>query len=316
MNDIINSNKVMSKLQSIQDILDWTVSIFNESDIYYGHGTDNALDEAIRLVLPTIYLPLNFPQNRYLAAKLTDVQRQRIINRVMLRVKERIPVAYITNKAWFCNYEFYIDERVLIPRSPISELIENQFVSLITTNKPKYILDIGTGSGCIAIACSYFFPNAIIHAVDISKDALAVTEYNINIHHRQKFITSYCSNLFEKISNKYDLIISNPPYVGENQIKHLPPEYDFEPKLGLIAGMEGLEIIHRILLQASDYLNNNGILICEVGYHENHLIEKYPKIPFLWLEFERGGNGVFMLTKKQLITSKKYVHPVSNLKEL
>ncbi|WWO97356.1 MAG: 50S ribosomal protein L3 N(5)-glutamine methyltransferase [Candidatus Dasytiphilus stammeri] len=306
MNAIV-PNKIISKLQSIQDILDWTISVFYESSIYYGHGTDNPWDEAIRLVLPTLWLPLNLPQKFYLA-QLTHLQRQHIINRVMRRVKERIPVAYITNRAWFCNCEFYIDERVLIPRSPISELIEKKFVSLLLTKELKYILDIGTGSGCIAIACSYVFPNAIIHASDISLDALTVTEHNIAFHNLKKFVIPLCSDLFNDINhNKYDLIISNPPYVGKKQINNLPPEYGFEPKIGLMARMEGLEIIHRILLQASDYLNNNGILICEVGYHQQKLIEKYPNIPFLWLEFERGGSGVFMLTKKQLIKSQKYI---------
>ncbi|WWO99737.1 MAG: 50S ribosomal protein L3 N(5)-glutamine methyltransferase [Candidatus Dasytiphilus stammeri] len=306
MNAIL-PNKVMSQLQSIQDILDWTVSVFSKNEIFYGHGTDNPWDEAIRLVLPTLWLPLNLPRNLYLA-KLTHLQRQRIINRVMRRVKERIPVAYLTNKAWFCNYEFYVDERVLIPRSPISELIEKKIILLLLPKKPKYILDICTGSGCIAIACSYFFPDAIIHAADISEDALTVAEHNIAFHHLNNFITPLCSDLFNDISKKYDLIISNPPYVGETKINYLPPEYGFEPQLGLMAGMEGLEIIHRILLQASDYLNDNGILICEVGYHQQTLIEQYPDIPFIWLEFERGGYGVFMLKKKELMASKKYLN--------
>ncbi|WWP00105.1 MAG: 50S ribosomal protein L3 N(5)-glutamine methyltransferase [Candidatus Dasytiphilus stammeri] len=306
----------MIQLQSIQDILDWTIRMFSENEIYYGHGTDNPWDEAIRLVLPTLGLPLTLPQNLYLK-QITYLQRQHIIDRVMRRIKERIPVAYITNRAWFCNYEFYIDERVLIPRSPISELIDKKFFSLLTTKEIKYILDIGTGSGCIAIACSYVFPNAIIHASDISREVLTVTEHNIAFHNLKKIVTPLCSDLFKEINHKkYDLIISNPPYVGKNQIKHLPPEYGFEPKLGLIAGREGLEIIHRILLQASDYLNNNGILICEVGYHQKFFIEQYPHIPFLWLEFERGGYGVFMLTKKQLIKSQKYLISMKNMKEL
>ncbi|WWO98712.1 MAG: 50S ribosomal protein L3 N(5)-glutamine methyltransferase [Candidatus Dasytiphilus stammeri] len=300
---------ISNQLKTIQDILFWTVSFFSKADIYYGHGTNNAWDEAIRLVLPTIYLPLNLPKNLYLM-KLTHMERERIINRVIRRVKERIPIAYLTNKAWFCNYEFYIDERVLIPRSPLSELIEKRFASLLT-KEPKYILDLCTGSGCIAIACSYFFPNAIIHATDISIDALTVTEHNITFHKMKSFVTPVYSDLFNEIKKKYDIIISNPPYVGENKIKCLPPEYHFEPRIGLIARMEGLEIIHRILLQASDYLTDNGMLICEVGYHQEYLIEKYPDVPFIWLEFERGGYGVFMLTKKQLIASQKSLNQLS-----
>ncbi|MDN5970772.1 MAG: 50S ribosomal protein L3 N(5)-glutamine methyltransferase, partial [Enterobacterales bacterium] len=235
------------------------------------------------------------------SARLTLSERHRIVERVIRRVNDRIPVAYLTNKAWFCGHEFYVDERVLVPRSPIGELIDNRFSGIIDHN-PSHILDMCTGSGCIAIACAYAFPEAEVDAVDISTDVLSVTEQNIQEHGLDQSVTPIRSDLFRELPPlQYDLIVTNPPYVDEEDMSDLPEEFRFEPELGLAAGSDGLKLTRRILACAPDYLTDDGVLICEVGNSMVHLMDQYPEIPFVWLEFENGGDGVFMLTKQQLI---------------
>lgn len=286
-------------------MLRWSMSCFNSVSVFYGHGTDNAWDEARQLVLPSLNLPLDFPYEFY-NSKLVYSERQLIITRVLQRINDRIPVAYLTNKAWFCGLEFYVDERVLIPRSPIGELINNKFAGLLT-EQPAYILDMCTGSGCIAIACAYAFPEAEVDAVDISSEALTVTEINIDMHQLTQQVIPICSDLFNDLPNiKYDLIVSNPPYVDAEDLSDMPQEFHYEPELGLAAGHDGLDLTRRILARAADYLNEDGILICEVGNSMVHLIEQYPEIPFKWLTFERGGDGVFMLNYQQLQECKVY----------
>lgn len=298
--DKIFVDEAVKDLHTLQDMLRWSVSRFNAAGIYYGHGTDNPWDEALQLVLPSLYLPLDLPQEMY-ATRLTTSERQRIVERVVRRVNERLPVAYLTNKAWFCGLEFFVDERVLVPRSPIGELISQQFAGLIG-EEPHHILDLCTGSGCIAIACAHAFPDAEVDAVDISVDALAVTEHNIQQHGMEQHVTPMCSDLFRALPPvQYDLIVTNPPYVDEEDMSDLPQEFRFEPELGLAAGYDGLDLVRRILACAPDYLSDNGVLICEVGNSMVHLMDHYPDIPFTWLEFEHGGDGVFMLTKSQLV---------------
>ncbi|MBC8653268.1 50S ribosomal protein L3 N(5)-glutamine methyltransferase [Providencia vermicola] len=217
------------------------------------------------------------------------------------RINERIPVAYLTNRSWFCGHEFYVDERVLIPRSPIGELINNHFVGLLT-DEPQAILDLCTGSGCIAIACAYEFPEAEIDAVDISADVLAVTEQNIASHGLEHQVVPIRSDLFRDMPEvKYDLIVTNPPYVDAEDMDDLPEEFRVEPELALAAGSDGLKLVRRILANAPRFLTKEGVLVCEVGNSMVHLIEQYPDIPFIWLDFEYGGDGVFMLTREQLV---------------
>ena len=298
--DKIFVDEAVSELHTIQDMLRWAVSRFNAANLYYGHGTDNAWDEAVQLVLPSLYLPMDIPADMH-TARLTSSERQRIVERVIRRVNERVPVAYLTNKAWFYGLEFYVDERVLVPRSPIGELIDNRFSGLIADN-PRHILDMCTGSGCIAIACGYAFPDAEVDAVDISEDVLAVTERNIQEHGVENQVTPIRSDLFRALpALKYDLIVTNPPYVDEEDMADLPDEFRFEPELGLAAGSDGLKLVRRILACAPDYLSEQGVLICEVGNSMVHLMDQYPEIPFTWLEFENGGDGVFMLTRQQLL---------------
>lgn len=303
--DKIFVDEAVNELHTIQDMLRWAVSRFSAAGIWYGHGTDNPWDEAVQLVLPTLWLPLDIPEDMR-HARLTASERHRIVERVIRRVNERIPVAYLTNKAWFCGHEFYVDERVLVPRSPIGELIENRFAGLIP-GQPQHILDMCTGSGCIAIACAYAFPEAEVDAVDISHDALAVAEQNIEEHGLLHHVTPIRADLFRNLPPvKYDLIVTNPPYVDAEDMGDLPGEYHHEPELGLAAGSDGLKLVRRILACAPDYLSEQGVLICEVGNSMVHMIEQYPDVPFTWLEFDNGGDGVFMLTRDQIVAAQHH----------
>ena len=210
-------------------------------------------------------------------------------------------MAYLTNSAWFCGHEFYVDERTIIPRSPISALIQDHFEDLIS-QEPSHILDLCTGSGCIAIACAYAFPNAEVDAVDLSVDALNVAEINISRHQLEHRVFPIQSNLFENIlGQKYDLIVTNPPYVDEEDLADMPEEFHFEPELALGSGHDGLNITKQILKQAPDYLTENGVLVCEVGNSMVSLIEQYPDIPFEWVELKNGGLGVFAIQRKDLV---------------
>lgn len=303
--DKIFVDEAVNELHTIQDMLRWAVSRFAAANIWYGHGTDNPWDEAVQLVLPTLYLPLDIPEEMR-NARLTSSERHRIVERVIRRVNERIPVAYLTNKAWFCGHEFYVDERVLVPRSPIGELINSRFAGLLN-DSPRHILDMCTGSACIAIACAWAFPEAEVDAVDLSLDALAVAEQNIEEHGLIHQVTPIRSDLFRDLPKvQYDLIVTNPPYVDADDMDDLPSEYRHEPELGLAAGSDGLKLVRRILACAPDYLQEEGVLICEVGNSMVHMIEQYPGVLFTWLEFDNGGDGVFMLTRQQIVDAQHH----------
>ncbi|PSU71115.1 50S ribosomal protein L3 N(5)-glutamine methyltransferase [Photobacterium phosphoreum] len=298
--DKIFVDEAVSELHTLQDMLRWTVSRFNAAGLFYGHGTDNAWDEAVQLVLPTVYLPLDVPPE-VRNSRLTSSERHRIVERVMRRINDRTPVSYLTNVAYFCGMEFFVDERVLVPRSPIGELIENRFEPFLQ-QEPTRIMDLCTGSGCIGIACAHMFPEAEVDIVDISTDALAVAEQNITDHGLEQQVIPLRSDLLRDIpKDKYDLIVTNPPYVDQEDMDSLPEEFRHEPELGLAAGSDGLKLVRRILANAPDYLKDDGILICEVGNSMIHMEEQYPHIPFMWLEFANGGHGVFMLTREQLV---------------
>lgn len=288
------------ELLTIRDYIRFATSLFNENVLFYGHGTESAWDEAIALVLHTLHLPHQILPH-ILDANLTQDEKERLYDLISRRIKERIPVPYLTHEAWFAGLPFYVDERVLIPRSPIAELIENQFEPWVDPLNLTNILDLCTGSGCIAIACASYLPDAMVDACDISDDALTVAKMNALRHHIEDHVTFYKSDLFKNIPpKKYDLIVSNPPYVDAIEMAELPQEFHHEPKLALAGGQEGLDIVTDILAQAHAYLNPKGILIVEVGNSEAALIKKFPDMPFTWLEFERGGGGVFLLTKEQL----------------
>lgn len=297
--ELIASDDVPNSLQTIKDFLRWTFSNFNRSDIYYGHGQDNAWDESLHLVLTGLELPMDLPDNLF-DTRLTLSEKQLLVGLVTERLAKRVPVAYLVNSSWFCGLEFYVDERVIVPRSPISALIEDRFHGILHLN-PKRILDLCTGSGCIAIACAEKFPTAEVDAVDLSFDALNVAEINIERHDMQDRVFPLQSDLFTNLlGNKYDLIVTNPPYVDLEDLGDMPEEFHFEPELALGSGYDGLDITKQILANAADYLNDDGVLVCEVGNSMVHLMEQYPEVPFNWVELKNGGLGVFTLTKAQL----------------
>jgi ribosomal protein L3 glutamine methyltransferase len=295
----------IAELKTIRDYIRYAMSRFNEAGLYYGHGTDNAWDEVIALILHTLHLPHHLDKS-LLDANLLTSEREKILSLIDKRAIKRLPVPYLTNEAWFAGLSFYVDDRVLIPRSPIAELIENHFAPWIDENKVHSILDLCTGSGCIAIACAMAFPESTIDASDISKDALAVAKINVLRHDVEEQVHLYESDLFANLpQKKYDIIVSNPPYVSAEEMATLPPEYIHEPSIALAAGHEGLDFVLRILREAGAYLAPHGILVVEVGNSEVALANKYPNIPFTWLEFEHGGGGVFMLTAEQLQEAQK-----------
>lgn len=288
------------ELKTIRDFIRYATTRFNENGLYFGHGTDNEWDEATAIVFHALHLPHSLYANA-IDTRVTDEEKDTIIDLIDQRVSRRIPVPYLTNEAWFAGLPFYVDERVLIPRSSIAELIEQHFEPWINRSQVHRILDLCTGSGCIAIACAYAFPDATIDAVDISADALAVAKINCLRHHTEDRISLIESDLFNDLpQNKYDIIVTNPPYVSQEEMDTLPEEYLHEPPLGLEAGEDGLDYVKRILQDANDYLSERGILVVEVGNSEHTLIGAYPTAPFTWIEFEHGEGGVFVLTKDQI----------------
>lgn len=288
------------ELTTILDYLRWAMSLFCEAKLHYGHGTDNAWDEAVALVLPVLHLPPDSDQ-RILGAHLTTIERQRVVQSVRRRIEERMPVPYLTHQAWFAGLEFFVDERVLVPRSPIAELIQNEFQPWIAADKVTRILDLCTGSGCIAVACAVAFPEAQVDATDISTDALEVAQANVRRHHVEDQVQVLASDLFAGLQGrKYDVIVSNPPYVGLDEWRSLPREYFHEPQAALVAQEDGLALVMKILREAQQHLTEQGILVVEVGNSADLLQQRLPQVPFVWLEFEAGEAEVFLLTAEQL----------------
>lgn len=291
---------VIETLSTIRDYVRWAASRMTEAQVYFGHGSLTAIDEAAALILHTLHLPYDV-SSFYLQAALTYPERQAIIDIVERRVGERKPAAYLTHEAIFAGLSFYVDERVLVPRSPIAELIEQRFEPWVEADNVERILDLCTGSACIAIACAYAFPNANVDAVELSADALAVAEMNVAKHQIEDSVALYRSDLFAALpGHQYDVIVSNPPYVAIAEWEKLPPEYHAEPEMGFTAGPTGLDIVLRILAEAKSFLREDGILVVEVGSSAQTLQDAFPGVPFYWLDFERGGDGVFLLTAEQL----------------
>ncbi len=288
------------ELSSIADFVRFAATQFHQSDLYFGHGTDNPWDEAVAVVLQMLDLPADYPQSMLGAQVLTE-EKKHLIHAIKTRVSERKPLAFITNKAYFAGLEFFVDERVLVPRSPIAELIHNDFYPWLEADNPK-VLDLCCGSGCIGLATAAYIEDAEVVMSDISEDALTVAEINIErlgLYHKARAVQS---DLFDGLKGEvFDLIVSNPPYVDADDLADMPQEYHHEPEIGLGSGLDGLDITRQILENAAHYLSDQGVLIVEVGNSWPALEESFPEIEFNWIEFEQGGDGVFVLTKKQLL---------------
>jgi ribosomal protein L3 glutamine methyltransferase len=285
---------------TVEQLIRYGAAELERAGVWFGHGSDNAFDEAAELVFFAAGLRHEDAEQVYGRA-LTASQRAAALELLDRRVRERIPAAYLTRRMWFAGHEFYVDERVLIPRSPIAELIEARFQPWIDPGRIERVLDIGTGSGCIAISAALALPTARVDAADISADALAVTAINIEKHQVQERVRAVRSDVFDALTReRYDVIVSNPPYVGAVEMSELPEEYRHEPAIGLRAGQDGLDVVRRIIAGAPAHLRPHGVLIAEVGNSEEELIAAYPRAPFTWIEFARGGGGVFVLTAQQL----------------
>ena len=301
------SQNPIERLRTIRDLIRYAITRFNKAELFFGHGTDNALDEATAAVLHVLSLPHDLPAH-FMDAVVTDEEKDEALLLIHRRATERRPLAYLTNEAWFCGLKFFVDERVLIPRSPIGELVESGFSPWVQADEVNSVLDMCTGSGCIAIACAYAFPEARVDAVDISDAALTITKRNVKSHKLEQTVAVVKSDLFQQLdaTQRYDLIVTNPPYVDQLEIGAMPAEFRFEPRLGLESGADGLDAISEILKRSAEFLTENGVLIAEVGVSDVALEEKYPDVPFTWLEMEHGGTGVFVLTRQQLTEFGSY----------
>ena len=293
--------EAQSQLQTLRDLLRFAVSQFSKAGLHFGHGSSTAYDEAAYLILKTLYLPLD-QLDPFLDARITDSERKQVLNVIERRINERIPAAYLTHEAWLGEYSFYVDERVIIPRSFIAELLQTQLSPwIMDPDTITTALDLCTGSGCLAILMAHNFPNATIDAADISIPALAVTQKNVRDYTLEDRIHIVESDLFSNLQEKrYDLIISNPPYVNAVSMTQLPQEYRHEPQNALASGHDGLDATRQILQQASQHLTDHGILIVEIGHNRTALERVFPDLPFTWLETSAGDEFVFLLQKNQL----------------
>jgi len=288
------------ELLTLRDWVRWGASRFGEAGLFFGHGTDNALDEALALVLHALHLGHDLPAD-YLDARLTDHERTAVAELLQARIKRRIPAAYLIGEARFAGLDFFVNQQVLIPRSPIAELIEEGFVPWLDADRVTSVLDLCCGSGCIGIACALAFPDALVDLSDISPAALDVATRNIERHALEARVRALRADVYEGLDGeRYDLIVSNPPYVSADAMRQVPAEYRHEPELALAGGEDGMDVVARILAGGADYLRPSGILVTEVGATAELLIARYPEVPFLWLDFRRGGDGVFVLTLEQL----------------
>ena len=285
--------------ETFEELIRWGEKIFIEAELTFGHGTDNPWDEAAQLVFTAAgFSPQNTTHD--LKRPLHAKQKQAAIELLLRRVKTRKPAAYLLRRAWFAGLEFYVDARVLVPRSPMAELIENQLEPWVRYEGVHRVLDLCTGSGCLGIACAYAFPEADIDLADVSDAALEVARINVERHGITDRVRVIQSDLFEHLGGHcYDVILANPPYVDDKSMVELPDEYRHEPKLGLAGGKDGLTFAGSILTQAADHLNAKGVLIMEVGNSACALASRYPEVPFTWLDFTRGGYGVFVFSRAQ-----------------
>jgi ribosomal protein L3 glutamine methyltransferase len=291
-----------AELFTIRDWLRFAVSQFEEAGLFYGHGTQNSFDEAVWLTLSALHLPHDRLEI-FLDAVIIENERRHLLHLIERRVTERIPTAYLLREAWLGEFKFYVDERVIVPRSFIAELLREQLAPWV--DDPETVVsaaDICTGSGCLAILLAHAFPNAEVDAVDISDDALAVARRNIADYGLEDQVQAVKSDMLKALQGKrYDVIISNPPYVNASSMESLPPEFRREPQLALASGEDGLEHVRTLLKQAPSHLNPGGLLVVEIGHNRDQLEAAFPQLPFTWLEVSAGDQFVFLLTREQLL---------------
>jgi ribosomal protein L3 glutamine methyltransferase len=289
--------------QTIGECIQYGAQQFEQAELFFGHGTDNAEDESFWLTFYALALPFD-ADTSVLEQEITEAEWHQVNALFVRRVTERIPAAYITGEAWFCGYPFIVNEHVLVPRSPIAELIEQHCQPWLSSSshQPMRIVDMCTGCGCIGIATALYIPDAVVDLSDISAEALQVAQDNIQRHKVQDRVTAIQSDVFDGLAHRtYDLIVTNPPYVDKADIDNMPAEYQAEPAIALGSGDDGLDITRRLLSEAAHYLNDSGVMIVEVGNSWENLEEAFPNVPFMWLGFESGGHGVFVITKQELI---------------
>ena len=290
---------------TIVDLIRKTADRFEQANLYFGHGTLDALDEAAWLMTAVLNIDPD-TLDEYANQQLDSLQMQTFETIAGQRIETRKPLAYLINEAWFCGLKFYVDDRVIVPRSLIGEFILEEFQPWLGDRQPGRILDLCTGSGCIAIALAHQFPNAKIDAIDLSADALEVARINIERHALQDRVTVIESNLFEALTDqKYDLIVSNPPYVHPDSMSTLPDEYTHEPEMALVAEEGGLNIVDRILAEASDHLIADGLLVVEVGESRQAVMRKYQDLPLIWLSHTSGEDSVFLIENNDLLTAAR-----------
>ena len=287
------------ELRTITDLVRWGASRLDEAGVVFGHGTDNAVDEALALVLHAAGLRPGAPESLF-ASRLTTPERRAAVELIVRRIRERMPAPYLTGRAWFAGLELACDARALVPRSPVAEWVERGFEPWLDPDAVERVLEIGTGGGAIAIACAMAFPNATIDAVDVSDAALELARENCVSHDVGDRVRLFGSDVYAEVDGRYDLIVSNPPYVDAETMATLDPEHLHEPRIGLEAGADGLDCVRRILSGANDHLRPGGVLVCEVGAARIALERAFPTVPFTWLDLSRGGEGVFLLPGEQL----------------
>jgi ribosomal protein L3 glutamine methyltransferase len=293
--------RLKGELETVGDCVRWAESCFERAGLHFGHGTDNAWDEALHLVFGCLQLSLESDPS-VLDCRMSDAEKALCIHMVQRRIEERVPVPYLTGRAWFAGLEFRIDRRAIIPRSPIAELISNEFSPWYSGADLKRVLDMCCGSGCIGLAVAAWMPGTTVDLVDIDGDALALARENAHLLDLEERVNIECSNYFDALRGRqYDLIVTNPPYVDTEDLAAMPREYQYEPALALGAGRDGLDAIHVILAQAAHFLSPDGLLVAEVGNSWEALEAAYPAVPFTWIELERGGHGVFVLTAQELV---------------
>ena len=293
------------ELVTVRDLIRFAVSAFNEGKLFFGHGSADAFDEAAYLVLHTLKLPPD-KLDPFFDARLTSTERDAVLNMIERRVKERIPAAYLTNEAWLGEYKFYVDQRVIVPRSFIAEWLREDLSPWV--DDPEAVesaLDLCTGSGCLAILTALTFPNAVVDAVDLSADALEVARRNIGDYELTDRVQAIRSNMFDELAGRtYDLIVSNPPYVTAKSMSALPQEYLREPAMALASGLDGLDHVRVILREAPKHLNEGGLLVAEVGFNRAGMEVAFPDLPITWVETSAGDGVVFLVTREELLSAE------------